>query len=265
MLVFDNKFSDLPIRALSAFVLSTLVLSALYFGTMTSLMLLVVCASILFFEMMSVSFEKKFYFNFKNSLLIVIFSSFPIFQFLNAVPFLILFIGCLLNIIFYGINFFRVFHIFYFGISIFAFQKLLFGDGGLISIHGLFFVVVIVIASDIGGYVFGRSIGGPKLVLSISPKKTWAGAIGGILLANLISVAIVPEFYFTAGWLFLMTSLLSIVSQLGDIFQSYFKRYFNVKDSGSILPGHGGLYDRLDGLLAAAPVYYFMTLYYVSS
>ncbi len=115
----------------------------------------------------------------------------------------------------------------------------------------LMFVLLVVWVTDIGGYFAGRGIGGPKLWPRVSPKKTWAGAIGGLVL----SLGVASGF---AAWgigrllpLVLLATALTIVSQLGDLFESAVKRRFGVKDSSRIIPGHGGLLDRLDGYVFA--------------
>ena len=117
-------------------------------------------------------------------------------------------------------------------------------------------MIAVVVASDVGGYFVGRSLGGPKIYQSISPKKTWAGSIGGVVLAIITSILIVSFFNYSLSAITMLAFILAISSQLGDLFQSWLKRKFNVKDSGFLLPGHGGFFDRLDGLLAAVPVYY---------
>lgn len=116
-----------------------------------------------------------------------------------------------------------------------------------------FWAMALVWACDIGAYFTGRAIGGPKLAPDISPGKTWAGLIGGIVAAALFGLAL--------HWLFalplplaLNTPVLALVSQAGDLFESRLKREAGVKDSGNILPGHGGLLDRLDGLVPVAPI-----------
>jgi phosphatidate cytidylyltransferase len=119
------------------------------------------------------------------------------------------------------------------------------------------FLIAVVWASDIGAYMVGRMLGGPKLAPSISPGKTWSGAIGGLGCTMVIGALV-------AGWTTpypddmvkaaAIAALLGVATQLGDLFESYFKRRFGVKDSSALIPGHGGLLDRLDGLIAAAPV-----------
>jgi phosphatidate cytidylyltransferase len=118
----------------------------------------------------------------------------------------------------------------------------------------LMFVLLIVWVTDIGGYFAGRLIGGPKLWPRISPKKTWAGAIGGFAASLGVAGGFVAfGFGKTLPMLFL-AAILSVVSQLGDLFESAVKRRFGVKDSSHIIPGHGGLMDRLDGFVAAIVV-----------
>ena len=115
----------------------------------------------------------------------------------------------------------------------------------------LIFVLLIVWVTDIGGYSAGRSIGGPKLWPRVSPKKTWAGAVGGFVASLVVAAGFAILDFGKAPWLLPLSAILSIVSQLGDLFESAVKRRFGVKDSGHIIPGHGGLLDRLDGFVAA--------------
>ena len=115
----------------------------------------------------------------------------------------------------------------------------------------LVFVLLVVWATDIGGYFAGRSIGGPKLWPRVSPKKTWAGAIGGFVASLVVACGFVAFDLGKAASLLPLGAVLSIVSQLGDLFESAIKRRFGVKDSSHIIPGHGGLLDRLDGFVAA--------------
>jgi phosphatidate cytidylyltransferase len=115
----------------------------------------------------------------------------------------------------------------------------------------LIFVLLIVWVTDSGGYFAGRGIGGPKLWPRISPKKTWAGAIGGFVACLAVASIFAVLDFGKAGPLLMISGVLSVVSQLGDLFESAVKRRFGVKDSSQIIPGHGGLLDRLDGFVAA--------------
>jgi phosphatidate cytidylyltransferase len=115
----------------------------------------------------------------------------------------------------------------------------------------LFFVLLVVWAADIGGYFAGRGIGGPKLWPKVSPKKTWAGAIGGFAGSLAVAGIFAAAGAGKTGPLLALAAFLSVISQLGDLFESAVKRRFGVKDSSHIIPGHGGLLDRLDGFVAA--------------
>jgi phosphatidate cytidylyltransferase len=120
--------------------------------------------------------------------------------------------------------------------------------------HGfvaLIFVFLVVWVSDIGGYVAGRGIGGPKLWPRVSPKKTWAGAVGGFAGSLVIAAGFAAFGIGKPLPLLLLAAILSVASQFGDLFESAVKRRFGVKDSSHIIPGHGGLMDRLDGYVAA--------------
>jgi phosphatidate cytidylyltransferase len=122
-------------------------------------------------------------------------------------------------------------------------------DYGFTAIICLFGIVW---ATDICGYFVGRAIGGPKLWPAVSPKKTWSGALGGAVGAVAVAVAIASWSYranplAVAG----LALLLSVASQAGDLFESWVKRRFGVKDASHVIPGHGGVMDRLDGFLAA--------------
>lgn len=118
----------------------------------------------------------------------------------------------------------------------------------------LMFVLLIVWVTDSGGYFAGRGIGGPKLWPRVSPKKTWAGAIGGFAASLVVATGFAMFDLGRLGPLLLVSAALSVVSQLGDLFESAVKRRFGVKDSSHIIPGHGGLMDRLDGFVAAVVV-----------
>jgi phosphatidate cytidylyltransferase len=109
----------------------------------------------------------------------------------------------------------------------------------------------VVWCTDIGGYFAGRTIGGPKLWPRVSPNKTWAGAAGGFVLSLLVAAGFAMNGFGRMAPLLLIAAALSVASQLGDLFESAVKRRFGVKDSSHIIPGHGGLMDRLDGYVAA--------------
>ncbi len=115
----------------------------------------------------------------------------------------------------------------------------------------LILILLVVWATDIGGYFAGRGIGGPKLWPRVSPNKTWAGAAGGFAASLVVTAGFAAFGLGRLGPLLLVGAMVSIASQFGDLFESAVKRRFGVKDSGHIIPGHGGLLDRLDGFVAA--------------
>lgn len=125
------------------------------------------------------------------------------------------------------------------------------GSGGV----NVIVLLLVVWASDIGAYMAGRAIGGPKLAPAISPGKTWSGAIGGLIAAavtGMVASALLAHgspSWRPAGF----AIVIGVISQMGDLFESQVKRHFGVKDSGNLIPGHGGLLDRLDAVLTAAP------------
>ena len=128
----------------------------------------------------------------------------------------------------------------------------------------LLLVVIICVSTDVGGYVFGNIFKGPKLT-KISPKKTYSGVIGSFLLSLIFTnlfldfLSNVETFEFTKE-MFLFILLVSLVSQIGDIIISYFKRKSKIKDTGIIIPGHGGILDRIDGMIFALPFAYVFFL-----
>jgi phosphatidate cytidylyltransferase len=125
----------------------------------------------------------------------------------------------------------------------------------------LLFITIICVSTDIGGYIFGKIFKGPKLT-KFSPNKTYAGMIGGYLLSILTAI-ILTNFYFSNDLLikwYIFVILISTISQLGDIIISYFKRLSKIKDTGKIIPGHGGLLDRVDGMIFAFPFSYLIFL-----
>lgn len=134
------------------------------------------------------------------------------------------------------------------------------GDASAGRVNVLFLFLT-VWASDIGAYAAGRWLGGPKLAPSVSPNKTWSGAAGGLLSAVAIGGGAAYALSSLAGTLpppttgrvLLVAGAIGLLAQAGDFFESWIKRRFDVKDSSTLIPGHGGLLDRLDGVLAAAP------------
>ena len=127
------------------------------------------------------------------------------------------------------------------------------------SLEIFLYILIVCVSTDIGGYIFGKVFKGPKLI-KISPKKTYTGVIGGYLMSIIIYYLFKNFNYANEinynDFIFIL--LISTISQLGDITISYFKRLSKIKDTGKILPGHGGLLDRIDGMIFAFPVAYII-------
>jgi len=138
---------------------------------------------------------------------------------------------------------------------------------------GLLWLFCIVWSSDIGAYCAGKIFGGPKVLPKVSPNKTWAGVFGACFL-TFFSLILLSEYNFGGGFhlgrfvdaygvvFYIVSSLIfSLLSQIGDFLQSYIKRQLGIKDTGSLIPGHGGLFDRLDGLMFVAPIFALFVYY----
>lgn len=137
----------------------------------------------------------------------------------------------------------------YVGLPVLALLVLRDQDNGLLL---AFWAMALVWACDIGAYFAGRTLGGPRLMPAVSPNKTWAGLLGGVLGAGVFALVLMC---LGLDWrLVLATPLLAVLAQAGDLYESWLKRRVGVKDSGNLLPGHGGVLDRLDGLVPVAPV-----------
>lgn len=127
------------------------------------------------------------------------------------------------------------------------------------SLLAIIVLFACVWGADIFAYIAGRSIGGPKLAPKISPKKTWAGFIGSLFGAVFLSWSVIAYAGYKPSLVFiLIVIVLAVISQIGDLVESSFKRQFGVKDSGNIIPGHGGVLDRIDGLIFAAILFWLI-------
>jgi phosphatidate cytidylyltransferase len=119
----------------------------------------------------------------------------------------------------------------------------------------IFWLFAAVWGTDTLAYFSGRALGGPKLWPAVSPKKTWSGAIGGLLGAVILCIFVLRAFGVPVGWHHILLSFaFSVATQAGDLFESSIKRRFGVKDSGTLIPGHGGAMDRLDGFIFAVAI-----------
>ena len=163
----------------------------------------------------------------------------------------------------------KTYNIFGFIFLMFAFYSVYFIRNELEK-HGLLiflFIVLVCVSTDIGGYVFGKLFKGPKLT-KISPKKTYAGVFGGYFLSIIFTHILIDysklfkdQNFGSDEFVFVL--IISTVSQVGDIIISYFKRLSKIKDTGKLIPGHGGILDRIDGMLFAFPFYFiFYIIFY---
>lgn len=119
---------------------------------------------------------------------------------------------------------------------------------------------------DTGGYVVGCNLKGPKLAPKISPNKTWSGLIGGVMLSVLVSIAYSYAFTEHLHVIFyaVLGGIVAVIAQIGDLVESYIKRNLGIKDSSNLIPGHGGVFDRVDGLIFAAPLVFLLFKFGVS-
>jgi len=127
----------------------------------------------------------------------------------------------------------------------------------------LIWLLIVVWASDISAFFVGKIIGGPKFAPKISPKKTWSGFLGTSIAAYFLGVYSVDFFQSEhPRTLIFLTVTLALYAQIGDLIESWIKRKFNAKDSGSVIPGHGGILDRVDGIVVTAPTVAFILMCY---
>lgn len=145
----------------------------------------------------------------------------------------------------------------YIGIPTLATLWLRSGENGADVIMWMFAVIWM---TDTAAYFVGKSLGGPKLAPKVSPKKTWSGLIGGVLGSMLVGLISSLMFEGSASFFMWFSGFLAVLAQMGDLVESKVKRNFGVKDSGNLIPGHGGVLDRLDGLTLVAPMIMIMAM-----
>ena len=152
--------------------------------------------------------------------------------------------------------------ILYFALSLYLLSELRDHENGRMLTGYLLFTVW---ASDTVAYIFGRRIGGPKLAPTIIPNKTWAGLLGSVVGVVFVMFGFTEAMYVSLTWglsgILGAAIILGVTGQLGDLVESYMKRKANIKDSGKLIPGHGGVLDRIDALLLVTPVFYLIVMY----
>lgn len=125
----------------------------------------------------------------------------------------------------------------------------------------VYWLLLVVITTDTAAYAVGTIVGGPKLIPRVSPGKTWSGAIGGIVFASIASVIYGVSIGGVADRMLLLGIIFSVIAQISDLLESAIKRHFGIKDTGAILPGHGGMIDRTDSLVLTAPAVALYMMY----
>ena len=251
----NSEFYDLQIRIISGLVFGALGLFSLALGGLIATVFLAFCLAVLGWEILYIFSNGNVVDTRVGKIIPIILFLVPILNFYDFYPVIILLSSALVSTFYSESKVLKMFCMLYVSFSVLMFQEILFSEKLLHNFYNLLLVVGAVASSDIGGYFFGRIVGGPKIYKSISPNKTWAGSLGGVLCSVIACLLISPLFDHSLSWACFLGFVLAVSAQAGDFFESWLKRKFKMKDSGVLLPGHGGFFDRLDGLLAAVPVY----------
>ena len=255
--------SDLRIRLISMLLLGPIILAIVWFGGLPYVVAVGICVTLMIHEWLTITLPIQ---NMTRNLAVLVFvflgSVLTGFQeyFYALVCYAFSVIYVMFSPKFNKQKVWVVSGIFYVAFSATA---LLFLRGGEYGLQLIFGLVALVWAFDSGSYLCGRLLGGPKLWEAISPKKTWSGLIGGLVIGiTVVSLMAYIAGYERIGMIIFLAFIISIVAQFGDLAESSFKRKFNTKDSGSIIPGHGGILDRVDGLVVAAMFVFIVGLLY---
>lgn len=257
--------SELTKRILSAIVLAPVVLAAIYFGPPYSDILILVAGVLMAWEWAVITGSKSLDLLMATQTLTVLGALGCATFGYHQIALIVLLVGAIAT--YFSAHLLKgddgparakwcTFGVLYLGLACLSFQW--------VRVNSLNLILVLLVAvwvTDIGAYFVGRSLGGPKLAPRISPKKTWSGFLGGVTLAALAvaSMPFILDFGATEdhkkALIFLVSGgVLAAVSQCGDLLESHLKRRHGVKDSSRLIPGHGGILDRADGLMAAALV-----------
>ncbi|KRD48908.1 MULTISPECIES: phosphatidate cytidylyltransferase [Sinorhizobium/Ensifer group] len=261
--------TELKLRIASGVVLAAVALAATWFGGFAFQLLSVLIALLVYYEWSTITglVERDFQGNAFGWLSIVVIAGLVVTGYIGySLPFLAFGLGAaLLWVLTQKTSWWLPGGIAYAGLTGISLAALRGADDlGLIA---TLFVFAVVWATDIFAYFTGRAIGGPKLAPRISPGKTWSGAIGGTICGILAGVAVFMAYFSLQDLRIPIIALvLSVASQVGDLFESFIKRRFGVKDSSRLIPGHGGVMDRVDGLIFAcvAALILVMVQYFVS-
>lgn len=256
-----GKYAELPLRIASAVVLAAFVVFCTWMGGDTFRLLALVISVLVFVEFRGmVKARMPFLIGlFALGMLAILFGSYFVDRAFSGL--MIIAIGVVLL----GIWEFTIRRsvwggvlLLYAAVPFAALVDMRAGEGGLFII---LFVFACVWGADTFAYFAGKTFGGPKLAPAISPNKTWSGFIGGLVGAIVISIALEMAFGYRIGpFAVFLAIFLAVISQLGDLFESWVKRRVGVKDSGKLIPGHGGILDRIDGLIFAIAGAWIVTI-----
>lgn len=248
-----RKMSDLRLRLISAVILGPLVLLITFWGGLVFALLVLVAAILFLWEWMTITGTRAAHL--PTGLSVATLPAMTVLQVIGMpeISLLVLVAGAASVFLCAGggqTGRWGAEGVLFSGLSLFSLLAIRAGSDGLLF---AFFLMFVVWATDIFAYFTGRALGGPKLWERVSPKKTWSGALGGLIFATVFGtgVAALANAQGLFGWA-MVAVVLSVVSQAGDLLESAIKRRFNVKDSSRLIPGHGGIMDRIDGLVAAA-------------
>ena len=260
-----NK-SELKTRIISAFIMIMVSFGIIWVGNTIFLVFLIILSSLISWEWSRIAMAKS-----KSSWIVmaitigvslILFTiGYSLFEIMLA-----LFVGAAIAfMIEWRANFHTKFLIFtgvfYIALALLAAIWLRVQHDGMVL---FLWLVAMVVATDVGAYFSGRSIGGAKLAVKISPNKTWAGLFGGMIAAAIVSAIFAYNMTSNINDIYALAALamaIAIIAQMGDLLESWMKRKSNYKDSSNIIPGHGGVLDRFDGFLAATPVFAFYINY----
>ena len=253
-------FYDIRLRLISSLFLIVIPFLAIYFGQLSFIFFVSLCSSIIIFEICNITslgfLNKKISFISKILFSLTFFGNALLFFYELKLYFFTIFLLLSLSLINKNGRIIRTLFLIYILIALLIFLNLIKESFSSSDFFEIIFILSIVISTDVGAYLFGKIFGGKKIFPKISPNKTWSGSLGGILIAMIISLFFVKVLDYSIFLTIFISFFLSFSAQLGDIAESLFKRYYNVKDSGKLIPGHGGFFDRFDSLLSAIICYY---------
>lgn len=257
-----GKYAELPLRILSALILAALVLYCTWAGGLVFRLFCSAAALLVFWEfwsMLALTLRRRFAL-FALAFLVLLLAAYGVGKPLTGIAFAAA--GGLLLAAWEWVarrSLWGVTALVYSAAPFVALVGLRQGENGLFLI---LFVFACVWGADTFAYFTGKTLGGPKLAPAISPNKTWSGFLGGLAGAIIIAALLALAFgYATGGRMVALAVFLAFFSQIGDLFESWVKRRFGVKDSSRLIPGHGGLLDRIDGLIFAVFAAFMLGVY----